>query len=150
MEFWETYFGNQLLGSIAAGDQELFAKEEAKKEIEGTDDEVATVETEGDDPLAAVEGDELLGDLESDTTSIDNDLETAEPKTLIFQYMAPIQQGGTALIGRAKVVDTARINVWLKSKEVKNKLPKDCRLLWSSTILNEAGDNVVGLYGIKY
>ncbi len=63
--------------------------------------------------------------------------------------MAPIQQGGTALIGRAKVVDTARINVWLKSKEVKNKLPKDCRLLWSSTILNEAGDNVVGLYGIK-
>ena len=150
LEFWETYFGNQLLGSIAAGDQELFAKEEAKKEIEGTDNEVATVETEGDDPLAAVEGDELLGDLESDTTSLDNDLETAEPKTLIFQYMAPIQQGGTALIGRAKVVDTARINVWLKSKEVKNKLPKDCRLLWSSTILNEAGDNVVGLYGIKY
>ena len=145
LEFWETYFGGQILGAIAAGDEELFEKTEAKDELESKEEVSESKEESTEDVTDA-----LLEDLAGgDSLSTTEGLNQEEPKTLIFKYLAPIQRGGTAMIGRARSVDTAKINNYLNSREIQSKLPKDCNLLWGSTILNKEGDNTVGLYAIK-
>src|SRR5690606_19520234 len=52
---------------------------------------------------------------------------------------------GSPIIGFAQVSDTADLNRWLYSPEVKAELPADLRLMWAA----KPQGNVVTLYGIR-
>lgn len=150
LEFWDTY----------RMDQALYNKLNELNFILGKKYAPDLYSQDPDQPrkdslfMAALQAPDLtsaqidsLRNLYSDkTVKPDSALTRAE---LLRKYplakLAISNQAGSPIIGFAQVSDTADLNRWLYSPEVKAELPADLRLMWAA----KPQGNVVTLYGIR-
>jgi len=128
LQFWEVYNGQELIQFLVTANQEVA---ETIEEERATTEEVV----EGDDI------NDLLGEVETDSIS--------KPKTVsLFSYLQPTGQP-YAVIGYASVKDTAKVNGYLKKREVRALLTgeyKYTKFLWDAKATE---DDVLSLYAIK-
>ena len=148
LEFWETYKYNEIhqyFGEANAKLAEMYGYKEEAETLEG--DETDTTESGETVTESDVEGDEtdttslsLLDQLEGDTTAIAPDSQDEQlyaKQNPLHYVLAPNfyrrqdgqpMAGENAVIGRADIKDTAKVNKMLR--ETKNIFPRDLRFAW--------------------
>lgn len=134
LQFWEVYSGQELVQFLIAANQKIVEIEAEKAPVE----EKTIDETKNDNTDGAI--DALLGDVEAKNDSIPN-------KTNLFSYLQPTGQA-SSVIGYSAVKDTAKVNEYLNSKEIRALLTgeyKYVKFLWDAKSTNE----VLPLYAIK-
>lgn len=150
LEFWDTYRMDQalynklnelnfILGKKYAPDLYSQDPDQPRK------DSLFMAALQAPD-LTSVQIDSLRNLYSDKTVKPDSALTRAE---LLRKYplakLAISNQAGSPIIGFAQVSDTADLNRWLYSPEVKAELPADLRLMWAA----KPQGNVVTLYGIR-
>ena len=143
LQFWEVYTNAEVIQYLIAANTksiELLKDTSVTEEVE--------VSVEKDDI------DDLLG------TSVDS---TKVDQKMLFSFLSPMQAQLSSTIGYAKVLDTARVNQLLKSKEIRDLLPNELRyvkFLWdyksfatkseTATVDEDfESDELIALYAIK-
>ncbi|HEY8404448.1 MAG TPA: protein translocase subunit SecDF [Flavobacteriales bacterium] len=150
LEFWDTYRMDQALYNKLNELNFILGKKYAPDLYSQDPDQprkdslfMAALQ---DPDLTSVQIDSLRNLYSDKTVKPDSALTRAE---LLRKYplakLAISNQAGSPIIGFAQVSDTADLNRWLYSPEVKAELPADLRLMWAA----KPQGNVVTLYGIR-
>ena len=134
LQFWEAYSNQDVMSFLAAADKKV-------KELLKKDTEEATDSTKEENKTIS----ELLGgeDVNDDDT---------EAKTRLFSYLKPnnTRQYTTSVIGFASLKDTAKVNEFLRMKEIRSLLPskmKYTKFLWDAK--PDKDSDIIKLYALK-
>ena len=144
LEFWDTYHMGEILGGLQAANAKFVDKEKAEEKLNESSEEESTsnkeIEQEKDE-------EDLFAALD---TAKSGELEAEGKNYGFFRYMQFASQSGLgATVAYIKTSDTAKVNKYLNSAEVKTSLPKDCELMWSSPS-SGFEEKVAALYAIKW
>ena len=133
LQFWEAYANTDVQDYLIQADAktaELFKTEDTEKAKDSTKT----------DNL-----DDLLGE-------VADSIKTPKKQNRLFAYLYPniarSEAQKSSLIGQAALKDTAKVNAFLKAKEIKSLLPNNLRyvkFLWDA----KPNGEVLGLYAIK-
>jgi SecD/SecF fusion protein len=137
LEFWETYEYSQVIQSIDNVNTYLRSQVEDEQENIVEDDVV-----EVSDSLSI---NELLSDesLDADTTTFDDFAKENPFYAVLNPNLNQSRQPNPGPVcGFSAVKDTAQVNAFLKTEEVKNILPRDVKFAWSVKPFDENGDFV--------
>lgn len=134
LQFWEVYNNQEMINFFGAANQkvaEILAKETGEVEKDTTAEDNKSIS-------------ELLGGEEDPTQ--------AKEKENLFKYFRPnfSKQYTSSVIGSAQIIDTAKVNKFLRNKEVRALLPADQRyakFLWDAKPIKDT--EVINLYAIK-
>ncbi len=158
LEFWETYDNQEVYGFLLETNKRL--KDILAAET-GVSDSVTNIKrvtvaktSEKKDTTKRVS---LLDKIASDTTKKDT---SALPNQglkdyPLFAVLTPNSTrdgklGAGALVGYAKVSDTAKVNYYLHLKQIRTIFPRDIRFLWSSKpVADDKSMTTFELYAIK-
>ena len=158
LEFWETYDNQEVYGFLLESNKRLKDILAAESGVLDSVNNVKTVSvaktTEKKDTTKRVS---LLDKIASDTTKTDT---TALPNEglkdyPLFAVLTPNSTrdgkiGPGALIGFAKIIDTAKVNYYLQLKQIRTIFPRDIRFLWSSKpASDDKSMTTYELYAIK-
>ncbi|MCU4176342.1 protein translocase subunit SecDF [Carboxylicivirga sp. N1Y90] len=137
LEFWETYENSELFENLMQADAKVRELEEAKKAV------VASEEVAEEKPEAGAEDLSLLGQLESDSLSVDT--LDAGAKSL-FSFLLPNhpQQPGP-IVGMALSRDTAKVNAYIANPNIRSLFPNDVRFYWMDKPVEK--DRLVARFG---
>lgn len=93
--------------------------------------------------------DEAAADTSFDLDAILGDLDEAAPQNALADIFSPIGQG--VIFGAALATDTARVNELLAAPAVRNLMPSNVRLMYSSSpaAVQEDGQEVYYLLGVR-
>jgi SecD/SecF fusion protein len=151
LEFWETYTAAEVYQSLVAADARLRdalayengTTETAEAETRAAEaTEAAEEKTDDDLDLSTLTGDEKE---KKDENVSDEQMKREHPLLSMLQ----LYNGNYgAVIGLAQHKDMDAIDELLARKEVQSVLPKDLRLKWGVSAMDEKGQ-VYELYGIK-
>ena len=145
LEFWETYENSEIFPSLEQANRKIkeindaLAKLEAPAEKEKTEtpkEKPAIEETPAEKADTASKEDELLSMLktESDTTDLTRE-EWAKDYPLFAILSPSTNQQGQILpgpsIGLAHYRDTAKINEYLNTPQIRQLFPRDAKFLWT-------------------
>jgi len=143
LEFWETFDNSELIQNLYATDamvrDYLIAQKQQKKEI--VEDKAETTVEEVAVEKEASEGGEisLMDQIKSDTTlGADTLSQTLEETYPLLSRLRPMQNPETrqpypgAVIGIARLKDTAAINFYLKLAMEKKLFPREVKFMWSA------------------
>ncbi|MGS2763977.1 protein translocase subunit SecDF [Sinomicrobium sp. M5D2P9] len=131
LEFWETFKNEEVIQYLVQVNQRLKDLVDTKEKEE---------QPKGED---ASEIDSLLADAEQDSLDV-----VSQVNPLFDLAVAPGSQGGPVLMSFA-VRDTAKVNSYLKMREIKQLLPaelQNVRFAWSKPGANQ---EVIDLYALK-
>lgn len=106
LEFWETYFNDEVFNRIAAANN----------------------------AIARVRTPELFGENAPADSALTDGQRAA--KAPLFSYFAPETNRRSAVVGYANANDTARINTMLNMPEARRALQADLRLMWDAKPTN--------------
>jgi len=149
LEFWETYELSEIYSNLAEANRILGALSKAPVAIDTTKAATATAAK----PVSAA--DSLKAALakkpeaKTDSAKMNEEFKKENP---LFARLQPNIQGGQ--IGRGPVVgmahskDTAQINAYLATKQVKEALPRDLQMRWTVKAIDEGGE-IFQLIAIK-
>lgn len=138
LEFWETFDNTEVFESLRAANdkiKEMTAKDETIEVKDSTvTEEVVVVEEVQEDST----GLSLLDEIKKDTTQtadVDDAFAQFEMENPLFAVLRPSSDRNGQLIkgaavGTSHVKDTAKVNAYLKLKQVKEILPRNLKLLW--------------------
>lgn len=123
---------------------------EDDNEEDASDEGESTNESEVDSSSTADEDDALEKLLSDDETDEQEDVSREEfmKENPLFAVLQPQQEGGQPMVGIASMADTARINTWLKRKDIKGQLPPRTNFFWGANPL-EGSEEFYGLYAAK-
>ena len=152
LEFWETYTAAEVYQSLVAADarlRDVLAQENGTATEEEVEEPAAAVE----EAPAAEKADEDLdlstltgNETEKKAESVSDEQMKREHPLLSMLQLYNGNYG--AVIGLAQHKDMDAIDELLSRKEVQNILPKDLRLKWGVSPMDDNGQ-VYELYGIK-
>ena len=132
LEFWETYENSEVYASLIQANAVikdlLFVDEDL--EVKTT---TATA-TETSETVAADDVDELLSEIENDSTDVNSDAEF-EKNYPLFSVLSPNAQGSNIgsgpVVGYARDIDRKDVDEYLAMPQVQEVLPRDVKFAWS-------------------
>ncbi len=134
LEFWETYDNTEIANNIIAANQRIKTLKDAGYNFD-TNTTAAVSEQETTDSTKSLLGgdDNLISNTDS-TSLVQNDEQYAKQYPL-FAVLHPMidQEGrwfGGAAVGYSHYNDTATVNKYLASPQVKEMLPRDLKFFW--------------------
>lgn len=163
LEFWETYDLSEIVNNISEANKVIAALNanggiEVPKDTTAAKTTVATTAKEEAKPTKALSSvDSLKAALAkkastataTDSTKLNEKSRKENPLFAILQINA---QGGQVargpVIGLAQGKDTAQINAYFKTKQVKEVLPRDLGMRWSVKAIDKKGE-IYQLIAIK-
>jgi SecD/SecF fusion protein len=136
LEFWETYENSEIIGALNTADKLLRAMQVNKEKTDTIKTKTAEQKTSAD--TTTVTDKALLELIKKDTTA------TAQPSSReelslqnpLWSILSPRadnrgQPYPSCMVGLAKGIDTAKVNSYLKMKQIKALFPPTCRFYWS-------------------
>ena len=141
LEFWETYDAAEILPLLAEVNSALALQNEGAEEVADTTAQ-DTVVAQSNENLAA----QLAGNIENDSTKVSDEAALEEFMKANPLYALDTRYAGGCVVGMSR--DTVAVNAVLNSKEAKNILPANLRLLWGVKGEGETGRDFA-LYAIK-
>lgn len=148
LEFWETYENAEMWEFLLEANEKVKEMEDVQSdsaEMESESDQ--TAEDQASDQPSEVEAADttqsLLDQLESDTTALDEEssLEEFNQNFPLFALLRPASSGDQLfsgpVIGYAHFRDTARINEYLNTPQVRGVFPSNARFYWTANPIPE-------------
>ena len=152
LEFWETYDLNEIFTNLQDANKVLYAMQSAGGAVTAAkkDSTVATPTTtkvaavnkpavSGVDSLKAA-----IGKKEATTTDSTKLMEKNRKENPLFAVLQPNTNGGQVgrgpVVGYAQSKDTALVNTYLSTKQVKEVLPRDLGLRWGVKAIDKKGE----------
>ncbi|MGD2034697.1 MAG: protein translocase subunit SecDF, partial [Bacteroidales bacterium] len=140
LEFWETFDNAELIQNLYATDamvKEYLATRKKHKEADTTREIAASTEktTAKKDTSGSLS---LMEQIKSDTTLGDTLQHSIEETYPLLSILRPMQDPQTrqaypgAVIGIARLKDTAKINFYLELAMEKKMFPREVRFMWSA------------------
>lgn len=149
LQFWETYKIEELVNSLQQADAIFDGL------VKGTskNDTIAKIDTTISQPIAKVDtakkdttGKGILSNLDGDDTTDKTGTAGAENgRRSLFEFLAPMQQPGSAVIGITR--DTAQLRAYLENPAIRKFFPRDLRFAFGLAEGKTKTD--FPLYGIK-
>jgi SecD/SecF fusion protein len=154
LEFWETYDFSEIYTNIVEANKVLAAMQAAGSKTAKTDT-TAVAKTEVKKATAVSGVDSLkaaLGKKAATATDSTKMLEKSRKENPLFAVLQPNINGGQVgrgpIIGMALSKDTAAVNAFLATKQVREVLPRDLGLRWTVKPLSEKSE-IFQLIAIK-
>lgn len=152
LEFWETYELSEIIAHLSDANNVIRALNEANAQ-----EEVAEVAVEPtiDETESGTETDSLASVIENNDTQTDAEKFAAYKKgNPLFAVLNIYANGGQVrpgpAVGMALASDTAKVNAYLRMKQVKDVLPRDLALKWTVKSINdESKTGIFELIAIK-
>lgn len=152
LEFWETYELSEIIAHLSDANNVIRALNEANAQ-----EEVAEVAVEPtiDETELETETDSLASVIENNDTQTDAEKFAAYKKeNPLFAVLNIYANGGQVrpgpAVGMALASDTAKVNAYLRMKQVKDVLPRDLALKWTVKSINdESKTGIFELIAIK-
>lgn len=152
LEFWETYELSEIIAHLSDANDVIRALNEANVQ-----EEVAEVAVEPtiDETESETETDSLASVIENNDTQTDAEKFAAYKKeNPLFAVLNIYANGGQVrpgpAVGMALASDTAKVNAYLRMKQVKDVLPRDLALKWTVKSINdESKTSIFELIAIK-
>ncbi len=152
LEFWETYELSEIIAHLSDANDVIRALNEANVQ-----EEVAEVAVEStiDETESETETDSLASVIEKNDTQTDAEKFAAYKKgNPLFAVLNIYANGGQVrpgpAVGMALASDTAKVNAYLRMKQVKDVLPRDLALKWTVKSINdESKTGIFELIAIK-
>lgn len=152
LEFWETYELSEIIAHLSDANDVIRALNEANVQ-----EEVAEVAVEStiDETESETETDSLASVIENNDTQTDAEKFAAYKKeNPLFAVLNIYANGGQVrpgpAVGMALASDTAKVNAYLRMKQVKDVLPRDLALKWTVKSINdESKTSIFELIAIK-
>lgn len=152
LEFWETYELSEIIAHLSDANNVIRALNEANAQ-----EEVAEVAVEPtiDESESETETDSLAFVIENNDTQTDAEKFAAYKKeNPLFAVLNIYANGGQVrpgpAVGMALASDTAKVNAYLRMKQVKDVLPRDLALKWTVKSINdESKTGIFELIAIK-
>ncbi len=152
LEFWETYELSEIIAHLSDANNVIRALNEANVQ-----EEVAEVAVEPtiDETESETETDSLASVIENNDTQTDAEKFAAYKKeNPLFAVLNIYANGGQVrpgpAVGMALASDTAKVNAYLRMKQVKDVLPRDLALKWTVKSINdESKTGIFELIAIK-
>ncbi len=148
LEFWETHNLNDIYTVLAQANQILAEIQNATETAmtENNNSEAIVVENEVDAPVSEIDSLDLKNLLgQSEGAEVDNAkfLEEYKKSNPLFGLTGTetLLGYGGPLVGVVSARDTAKVNAYLNTKQVKDILPRDLGFRWSVKPTTERGDN---------
>lgn len=135
LEFWETYENNEVYAALIEANAVL--KDLLYEEDEPEAEEVS--ETEGQenvetDDAEASDVEDLISEIESDSTATSSDVEF-EKNYPLFAVLSPNARGSDVakgpVVGYARAVDRDKVEEYLAMPQVQDVLPRDVKFRWT-------------------
>ena len=148
LEFWETYELNEIYNYIAEANRVLGVLNSGAPEVaDTTKAETTATEDKATTAKAVSKVDSLKAALskktENKTDSL-KQLEQSRKENPLFAILQISANGGQIargpVVGMAHSKDTAKINAYFATKQVKEVLPRDLGLRWSVKAIDLGGD----------
>ena len=146
LEFWETYELSEIISNISQANQVLGAMANAGSTV--AVDSVATVAdttaiaakttTTGVDSLKAALT--KKAQTSTDSTKLAEQARKENPLFAVLQVAANGQVTRGPIVGIAHSKDTAKINAYFATKQVKEVLPRDLGLRWTVKAIDDRGE----------
>jgi len=143
LEFYQTYDNAQAYQLLANINSLIAAKIKASKASKDTAKTIAKATTQGKDTAAAKSSLSLLSKVQKSTAKDTSSL-AAKTKSNdqypLFNILQPMMYQGQngqlqlqpgPIVGHADVKDTAKVNKYLRSPDVKATIPQSMKFLWS-------------------
>ena len=156
LEFWETYDINEIYPNLAQANSLLYAMQSASGKSAVKVDTTAAKTTEANkvakvvnkvDSLKAALG-KMAKKVESKTDSTKM-REQSRKENPLFAILQVDPRGGRGpIVGLAQSKDTAQINAYFATKQVKEVLPRDLGLRWTVKAIDKKGE-IFQLVAIK-
>ena len=149
LEFWETYELNEIYNYIAEANRVLGVLNSGAPEVaDTTKAETTATEEKATTAKAVSKVDSLKAALskktENKTDSL-KQLEQSRKENPLFAILQISANGGQIargpVVGMAHSKDTAKINAYFATKQVKEVLPRDLGLRWSVKAIDLGGEN---------
>lgn len=152
LEFWETYELSEIIAHLSDANDVIRALNEANVQ-----EEVAEVAVEPtiDETESETETDSLASVIENNDTQTDAEKFAAYKKeNPLFAVLNIYANGGQVrpgpAVGMALASDTAKVNAYLRMKQIKDVLPRDLALKWTVKSINdESKTSIFELIAIK-
>jgi len=162
LEFYQTYDNNQVyqllsnVNSLIAAKNKASKKDTSKKDTSKTIAKTKTAQTDSSKAVGALA---LLNKVQKtgskDTSALGNKSQFADQYPL-FNLLKPMVyqgQNGQAelgrgpIVGHAEVKDTAKVNAYLRSPDLRSVIPQSMKFLWSVKPVDKT--KIFELYAIK-
>ena len=142
LEFWETYDLSEIFNNLAEANKVLYAIQSADAGVANDSTTTVVAEKKVASPVSGV--DSLKAALENKTENAADSLKSIEKSRKENPLFAVLQvdpnRGRGPVVGIALSKDTAKINSYFATKQVKEVLPRDLGLRWSVKSLDEKGE----------
>jgi SecD/SecF fusion protein len=142
LEFWETYELSEIFNNLLEANKVLYAVQSAGTAIDTTAQVAA--KTEVNETVALSKVDSLKAALEKKSEAAADSakmIETSRKENPLFAVLQIDQNRGRGpVVGVAHSKDTAKINSYFSTKQVKEVLPRDLGLRWSVKAIDERGE----------
>jgi len=151
LEFWETYDLNEIFTNLQDANKVLYAMQSAGGAVPAVkkDSTVATTTTTKTavkkSPTSDVENlKAALQKKEATSTDSTKLMEKNRKENPLFAVLQPNTNGGQVgrgpVVGYAQSKDTALVNTYLSTKQVKEVLPRDLGLRWGVKAIDKKGE----------
>ena len=134
LQFWEVYTNQELFNFLLQANQKLATivkpKDVVKEEVAKEKDSTSAVDK-------LLDGDSKV------------DKEKLQAENPLFAVLSINQSQGSPILGTTRVVDTARVNSYLRKKEIRSLLPSELRyakFVWDLPVKNS---DIINLYALK-
>ncbi len=142
LEFWETYELSEIFNNLLEANKVLYAVQSAGTAIDTTAQVAA--KTEVNETVVLSKVDSLKAALEKKSEAAADSakmIETSRKENPLFAVLQiDPNRGRGPVVGVAHSKDTAKINSYLSTKQVKEVLPRDLGLRWSVKAIDERGE----------
>ncbi|TWR29108.1 protein translocase subunit SecDF [Mucilaginibacter pallidiroseus] len=159
LEFYQTYDNTEIYSLLNNINGILAAKAKTATPAKDTVAKTASVDTAAKKGINADSAKSLISKLKNNTasdTSLAGNQAKLAAQNPLFAVMAPMVYQGEGgqpqlapgpIVGRSAVKDTAKVNAYLRSAEVKSVIPQSLKFLWSVKPVKDT--KVFELFAIK-
>jgi len=153
LEFWETYDISEIYQNLAQANSALYAMQSAAGKsavkVDSTANK-ATVANKAEKVVNKVDSlKAALGKKAVQTTDSTKMMEQSRKENPLFAILQVDPRGGRGpIVGLAHSKDTAQINTYFATKQVKEVLPRDLGLRWTVKAIDKKGE-IFQLVAIK-
>ncbi len=155
LEFWETYDLSEIISNIGEANKVLATMQAAGGPVATAKKDSTIAKTEVKKTKAISDVDSLKAALQKKTATVTDSTkvnEKSRKENPLFAVLQVNAQGGQVahgpVIGMAQSKDTALINNYFKTKQVRDVLPRDLGIRWSVKALDKKGE-IFQLIAIK-
>jgi SecD/SecF fusion protein len=154
LEFWETYELSEIYNNLAEANKVLYSLESAggKVAVVKTDSTAKVAEAKPAAPVSKLDSLKMkaaLGKKAESKTDSTKMMEQSRKENPLFAILkVDPNRGRGPVVGIAQSKDTAKVNAYFATKQVKEILPRDLGLRWTVKALDAKGE-IFQLIAIK-